>query len=159
MKMVTSDVAKLAERLRTSGLTLSVAESCTGGLISSMLTELPGASEFFLGSAVTYSNDSKVKILSVNPSTLKEHGAVSGETAAEMAVGVRTAFGTDISASVTGIAGPSGATESKPLGLVFIAVFDGVDLKVIENRFKGSRKDIQKAAAKKVIETISELVS
>jgi len=158
MKMVMSDAAKLAEKLRALGLTLSIAESCTGGMISSMLTELPGASEFFLGSAVTYSNDSKIDILNVCTETLKEYGAVSKETAKEMAIGARTVFGSDISASVTGIAGPSGGTESKPLGLVFIAAFDGTDLRVFENHFEGSRKDIQRAAAVKVISIISELI-
>jgi competence/damage-inducible protein CinA C-terminal domain len=158
MKMVMSDAAKLAEKLRELGLTLSIAESCTGGMISSMLTELPGASEFFLGSAVTYSNDSKIDILNVCTETLKEYGAVSKETAKEMAIGARTIFRSDISASVTGIAGPSGGTESKPLGLVFIAVFDGTDLRVFENHFEGYRKDIQHAAAIEVISIISELI-
>jgi len=159
MKMVTSDAAKLAEKLKERKLTLSVAESCTGGMISSVLTELPGASEFFCGSAVTYSNGSKIDILNVDPETLKEYGAVSKETAKEMAVGARTVFGSDISASVTGIAGPSGGTESKPLGLVFIAVFDGTGSIVTENHFKGSRNDVRTAASEAVIAALLELLS
>ena len=159
MKMVTSDIAKLAEKLKERKLTLSIAESCTGGMISSMLTELPGASEFFHGSAVTYSNDSKIDILNVDPETLKEYGAVSKETAKEMAIGARDVFKSDISVSVTGIAGPSGGSESKPLGLVFIAVLYGDRVKVTENRFKGSRNDIRTAASETVIAAVSELLS
>jgi competence/damage-inducible protein CinA C-terminal domain len=158
MKMVMSDVTKLACRFKELKLTLSVAESCTGGLISSLLTGSPGASEFFYGSAVTYSNDSKISILNVDPMTLAEHGAVSEKTAGEMAIGARSVFKTDIAASVTGIAGPSGDTETKPLGLVFIAVFDGTELKISEHHFKGSRNDVQKAAADRVILTLSELL-
>jgi len=158
MKMVTSDVLLLAEKLKEEHLTLSIAESCTGGLLSSMFTELSGASEFFIGSSVTYSDNSKIRVLGVKEETLNEFGAVSKETAREMASGARTLFGTDISVSVTGIAGPSGGTESKPLGLVFIAVSDRTRCSITENNFKGSRNEVQSNASDKAVKDILEFI-
>ncbi len=101
-------------------LTLAFAESCTGGLIGDLITDISGSSAYFLGSAVTYSDDAKQKLLKVQAATLAAHGAVSAETAAEMAQGARQLYGADIAASVTGIAGPTGATPGKPVGLVYI---------------------------------------
>ena len=107
-------------RLVNSALTLAFAESCTGGLIADLITDISGSSAYFLGSAVTYANSAKRGIVGVREETLAAHGAVSAETAAEMAQGARRAYGTDIAASVTGIAGPTGATPGKPVGLVYI---------------------------------------
>ena len=107
--------------LLEKGLKLALAESCTGGLLSSVITGTPGSSEYFQGSVVAYANEVKVSELGVKAATLKKHGAVSKETAREMAQGVRKAFHAGISASITGIAGPGGATARKPVGLVFIA--------------------------------------
>jgi len=101
-------------------LTLALAESCTGGLASSLVTDVPGSSSYFLGSAVTYAYSAKHAILGVKPETLSIHGAVSAETAAEMARGARRLFGSDLAVSVTGIAGPGGGTPNKPVGLVYI---------------------------------------
>ena len=106
--------------LSEQGLTLALAESCTGGLAASLVTDVPGSSSYFLGSAVTYANSAKKAILGVKPETLSQHGAVSAETAAEMAQGARLLFGTDLAVSVTGIAGPDGGTRDKPVGLVYI---------------------------------------
>lgn len=108
------------ERLVDSGLTLAFAESCTGGLIADLVTDISGSSAYLLGSAVTYANSAKQGIVGVRSETLAAHGAVSAETAAEMAQGARRAYGSDIAASVTGIAGPTGATPGKPVGLVYI---------------------------------------
>jgi PncC family amidohydrolase len=108
------------ERLVRSGLTLALAESCTGGLIADLITDISGSSAYFLGSAVTYANSAKQGIVGVREETLAAHGAVSAETAAEMAQGARRIYGSDIGASVTGIAGPTGATPEKPVGLVCI---------------------------------------
>jgi len=102
-------------------ITLAVAESCTGGLISKTITDLPGASEFFLGGVVSYSNALKQELLKVRRGTLEKCGAVSRECAQEMAKGVRELAGSDVGISATGIAGPSGGTPDKPVGLVFIA--------------------------------------
>lgn len=108
--------------LRAKGLTLSVAESCTGGLIGGMLTSVPGSSDYLLLDAVVYSNAAKTTVLGVSQETLRAHGAVSAETACEMAEGALRISGSDLSVAVTGIAGPGGATEGKPVGTVFFAL-------------------------------------
>ena len=112
----------VAALLTDRGLTLSVAESCTGGLITDRLTDVPGSSVFLERGVVTYSNTSKVELLGVPASVIEEHGAVSEETAVLMAEGVKRAAGTDIGLATTGIAGPTGGTEEKPVGTVFIAL-------------------------------------
>ena len=101
---------------------LALAESCTGGFIANGITNVPGASEIFLGGVVAYSNGVKEKFLGVRPATLKQHGAVSEFVAREMAEGAREKFGADFAVAVTGIAGPTGGTKSKPMGTVFISV-------------------------------------
>jgi len=108
----------LAERK----LTLSVAESCTGGLLGHRITDVPGSSGYFEGGIIAYSYEAKERLLNVHHSTLYQRGAVSPETALEMARGARTALGTDIGLSVTGIAGPGGGMLDKPVGLVYIAL-------------------------------------
>lgn len=107
-------------RLIERGLTLALAESCTGGLVADLITDLSGSSAYFLGSAVTYANSAKEGVIGVRGETLALYGAVSAETAAEMARGARRVFDADIGAAVTGIAGPTGATPGKPVGLVYI---------------------------------------
>lgn len=154
------DLALIAEYLRSKGKTLALAESCTGGLISQLITSRPGASEFYLGCAVTYSNQAKEQILGVSHETLMEHGAVSEETAKEMAAGARRVFGSDIAASVTGIAGPGGATDEKPVGMVCIAATDGVNTVSSINRFGGDRDMVRAssvAAAARAIMKILEI--
>ena len=111
-------------RLAVNGFTLAVAESCTGGLIASRLTEVPGSSNYFMEGVVTYSNEAKVRLLDVPSELLEEYGAVSAPVAEAMAEGVRVRAGTDFGLSVTGVAGPGGGTEEKPVGLVFIALSD-----------------------------------
>ncbi|UAL07237.1 MAG: CinA family protein [Candidatus Methanogranum gryphiswaldense] len=138
-------------------ITVSVAESCTGGLIGYILTERPGSSGFFIGSAVTYSNDSKEKVLGVSHETLLRCGAVSPETAVEMVKGARELFESDYAVSVTGIAGPDGASEDKPVGLVFIAVTDGIRTVATENHFFGDRESIRKATAEEAISMLLEM--
>jgi nicotinamide-nucleotide amidase len=105
-------------------LTISVAESCTGGLVCSKLTNIPGSSDYITGGVVAYSNSSKIKMLGVRRDTLSKFGAVSKQTAMEMAEGIRKRALTDIGLSVTGIAGPSGATKTKPIGFVWIGYSD-----------------------------------
>lgn len=112
----------VASALRKLSLTISVAESCTGGYISSMLTDVPGSSEYFKMSVVSYSDISKKNILGVDPSILEKHGSVSPETAEKMAQGIRKISGSDIGLSTTGIAGPSGGTAEKPVGLLYVSV-------------------------------------
>ena len=141
-----TDIHRLIHLLRERGLRLSFAESCTGGLASAMVTSIPGSSEYFLGSAVTYSNESKVSILGVSEGTLEAHGAVSEECAREMALGSLRTYGSDIAVAVTGIAGPGGATYDKPVGLVFIAATDGRNHVTSANRFFGERHEVRKAS-------------
>ena len=112
----------LVEALSARGLTVATAESCTGGLIAKKITDVSGASAVYMGSCVTYANQAKVKLVGVSPETLEKHGAVSEQTAIEMANGVRQALGTDLGISTTGIAGPTGGTPEKPVGTIFVGI-------------------------------------
>ena len=133
----------LAFELGLRHKTMCCAESCTGGLIGAAMTDMAGSSEYFLGSAVTYSNEAKMKLLGVREQTLADHGAVSEETASEMALGAAAMFGADYSVAVTGIAGPGGETPTKPVGLVYIAVSDGSRVVVTKNNFEGGRQQVR----------------
>jgi len=112
----------IGEIMTRRGLTLAAAESCTGGLVSHRLTNVPGSSFYFLGGVVAYANQTKLELLGVQTSTLDSHGAVSEETVLEMASGARRTLHADIGIATSGIAGPGGATPSKPVGLVWIAL-------------------------------------
>ncbi|MBK7030453.1 MAG: competence/damage-inducible protein A [Bacteroidales bacterium] len=112
----------IGELLREKGSTLSAAESCTGGMIAQMITSIPGSSDYFKGSIVAYSNEIKEKLLGVHQETLIQHGAVSEQTVIEMAVGSRNKLGTDFAIAVSGIAGPTGGTDEKPVGTTWIAI-------------------------------------
>ena len=136
---------------------MSAAESCTGGMIGCMMTSISGSSDVFLGSAVTYSNESKERILGVSHQTLLDHGAVSEETAREMANGAIDVYGSDVSLAVTGIAGPGGATPEKPVGLVYIAVADGPRTVVTKNIFEGDRQAVRKQTAVEALKLLKEL--
>ena len=144
--------------MAAKGLKLSLAESCTGGMIASEITDLSGSSAFFLGSAVTYSNESKENILGVSHSSLVDHGAVSEAVAKEMALGSLKVYGSDIAGSVTGIAGPNGGTPQKPVGTVWMAVTDGKRTMAYENHFEGSRKDVREQTVRVLIEHLIEFV-
>ena len=137
---------------------LSLAESCTGGMIGSEITTMSGSSSFFLGSAVTYSNESKENILGVSKDSLIEYGAVSEAVAKEMALGSLKAYGSDVAASVTGIAGPDGGTSEKPVGTVWMAVTDGVSTIAYENHFTGSRDEIRRKSTDALIQHIIEFL-
>jgi len=133
--------------LRSAGLTLAVAESCTGGLIGHRITNVPGSSDYFLAGLSTYSNESKAKLIHVPEDTLAAHGAVSAETAAAMAEGVRRATGADVGLSSTGIAGPTGGTPTKPVGLVYLGRSDKSETMTEELRLRGDRLMIKERAA------------
>jgi len=145
---------EVATSLRSSGMTLALAESITGGLVANMITDEPGASDLFLCGVVAYGNEAKIKLLGVKKATLKAHGAVSHQCALEMAKGAREAAGADIGAACTGIAGPTGATKTKPIGLVYIAVDDGKHALVEEETFPGDRLEIKRATAERMLELI-----
>jgi nicotinamide-nucleotide amidase len=133
----------VARELIATKTTLAVAESCTGGLIAHRLTEVPGVSEVLLEAVVTYSNESKVKRLGVDPALIAAHGAVSEEVARAMALGAARTSGADIGVAVTGIAGPGGGSGRKPVGLCYMAVGDRVESKV----FSGDRSHVKERAA------------
>jgi nicotinamide-nucleotide amidase len=133
--------------LRNRSLTLAIAESCTGGLVGSMLTREPGASDFLLLDAVTYANSAKARVLGVDEDVLRAHGAVSAEVAAAMAEGARRASGSDVALSLTGVAGPTGGSEDKPVGTVFIGVTGARGTEVKHRVFPGERLQIQTLAA------------
>jgi nicotinamide-nucleotide amidase len=133
--------------LRAKGLTLAIAESCTGGLVGHMITREPGASDFLLVDAVTYANSAKTRLLGIDEDVIRGHGAVSSEVAAAMAEGVKRVSGADIALSLTGTAGPSGGTAMKPVGTVFIAVAGSEGTTVKERHFAGDRYQIQTLAA------------
>jgi len=133
--------------LRQAGKKLAAAESCTGGLIGHRITNVPGSSDYFMASLVTYDNEAKVRLLGVPRETLAHHGAVSAETAKGMAEGVRAACGADFGVSVTGIAGPTGATPTKPVGLVYICIADDRGCLVEEYRLRGDRLMVKERAA------------
>jgi nicotinamide-nucleotide amidase len=133
--------------LKEKGLKLALAESCTGGLVSNMITNVPGTSEVLLESCITYSNEAKIKRLGVSEETLKRYGAVSSQTAYEMAEGIRKTSGADIGGAITGIAGPGGATNQKPVGLVYMAISSSEGTKTRELRLGGNRLRIKSSSA------------
>ncbi|WP_285906658.1 CinA family protein [Pseudodesulfovibrio pelocollis] len=120
-RLISLAVTELGENLRANGSLLATAESCTGGLLASTLTDTPGSSDWFAGSVVAYANPVKEKLLGVDPALLREHGAVSEPVVLAMARGVLAAVGADVSVSISGIAGPTGGTPDKPVGTVWMA--------------------------------------
>ena len=162
---MTVDVNGLNEQLIhlliEKGLKISTAESCTGGLLSALLTDVSGASEVLEECIVTYSNEVKEKELGVKHETLENYGAVSRDTAEQMALGICSHTGADVGIGITGIAGPTGGTREKPVGTVFIAIAVKGDVTVYENHFEGCRDKVRGQscafALNKAIERISEI--
>ena len=144
--------------LMARSYTISTAESCTGGLLSHVLTGISGSSAYFMGGVVAYSNAVKVEVLGVREKTLQAYGAVSEQTACEMAEGIRTRFNTDISLSTTGIAGPTGGTPEKPVGLVWIGISTPGGTHAFKCHFPGNRLDVIRSTVVEVLSrTIEEL--
>lgn len=140
-------------------ITLSVAESCTGGLISNRITDVSGSSKYFKMGVVAYSNKIKENILWIPGSLIRKYGAVSKQVAIEMAEGVRAVANTDIGMGVTGIAGPTGGTKKKPVGLVYIALVTNKKRIVKKIHFKGSRQEIKFQASEIALNLISTLIT
>jgi competence/damage-inducible protein CinA C-terminal domain len=150
--------AVVLERLRSLGLKLAVAESCTGGMLGERITSIPGSSDVFLGGIIAYHNDVKVKALGVRAEDIERHGAVSEPVALQMASGVRERTGADVGVSVTGIAGPGGGTPDKPVGLVWISV-DVTDAKARRFHVFGDRAEIRQRAAQAALEMVRRVLS
>lgn len=151
-----SDIAKLIQILANNNLRLATAESCTGGSLAAAVTSVPGASLVFDCGIVSYSNDIKEKLLSVPGDILQNLGAVSRETACAMAAGALNTAKADIALSTTGIAGPGGGTEAKPVGLVYIGLADRNKAVATKNRFEGSREEIRRQTVMKAFDMLAE---
>ncbi len=141
--------------LQMRSATVSVAESCTGGLLSERITSVSGSSRYFLGGAIVYSNDLKTKFCDVPPLMIAEHGAVSKQVAAALAEGIRKRCRSTLGVGITGVAGPTGGTDDKPVGLVYIALADGINkTEVIERKFPGDRERIRFWATQQALDMI-----
>jgi len=147
-------VGKTANLLICQGIKLAAAESCTGGLLGKMITDLPGSSGYFWGGVISYSNEAKQCILGVREDTLLKYGAVSRETAREMAEGIRKISGADVALAITGIAGPEGGSAEKPVGLVYIALAYDNGCEVKELRFGLGRDLIRILSAKSALDLL-----
>ena len=153
------DMIKLQTLLRANNQTITTAESCTGGLVASMITKISGSSDIFNGSIVTYSNKIKNQELHVKNKTLEKFGAVSIEVVDEMLIGVLKKFDANFAIAISGIAGPNGGTRNKPVGTVIIGISDENNHKIVNiYNFKGSREDIQIQAAKVVLKEIYKFI-
>jgi PncC family amidohydrolase len=142
----------IGDLLRERGWTLSIAESCTGGLVCDRITDVPRSSDYFEGGMVNYSNESKAKHLRISLDYVKKYGAVSPQVARRMAQGVRKAFGTSFGLSATGVAGPAGGTKRSPIGRVFIGFTDGRRIWVKKLNLKGNRREIKEKATEKALQ-------
>ena len=153
------NIEKLHKKLIKKNITLSVAESCTGGLLSSKFTKLRGSSKYFEMGLVTYSNNAKIKILKVKKNIIDQYGSVSPECCRAMVQGLTKISKSKIKISITGIAGPSGGTKDKPIGLVYIGIKKGKKLSVTKCLFeKKQRYFIQNSTVKKTLRLINSLV-
>ena len=152
-------VIQVGEALRRLGWTIATAESCTGGLLSHWLTDVPGSSEYFLGGTIAYADSAKTEQLGVRQATLEKHGSVSAACAREQAQGARERYGATAAVAITCIAGPGGATATKPLGLTYIGAARGRDLIVERHRFTGDRQQVKQAAAEAGLKLILRLTT
>lgn len=150
--------SELIQNFRSKKLTMSFAESCTGGRLSALITELAGVSDVFLGSVVSYSNEAKVNLLGVRREALETEGAVSELVAGQMAQGVREKLKSEWSVAITGIAGPSGGTSAKPVGTVCLAVSGPQFVATQRKLFSGSRIEIQNQSAESAMKFLLESV-
>ena len=153
------NIKSLHQTLIKKKLTISVAESCTGGLLAHNFTKLSNSSKYFQMGLITYSNKSKIKILNVNKNIISKYGAVSHECCKAMVQNLSRISKSKINVSITGIAGPGGGSKEKPVGLVYIGVKKGKNLIIKENKFKSkNRNSIQKSTVRAVIKIISKII-
>lgn len=149
---------RLGERLRERGATLATAESCSGGLIAHRITNVSGSSSYFLGGVVSYSNEAKTAFLGVSGDTLRASGAVSEPVAQQMAEGARVRFGADYAVACTGIAGPTGGSPDKPVGLVYIGVAGPHGACVERHQFEGNRESVKRQTADEAMRLVLETI-
>ncbi len=149
---------KIIELLMEHHLTITTAESCTGGLIAATLVNVPGVSGQFEEGYITYSNEAKEKLLGVSHETLEKYGAVSSQTAEEMAKGAKKAAHADISIISTGIAGPDGGTKEKPVGLVYLACSLGEETEVERHIFSGDRQEVRQASVRAALALVEKTI-
>ena len=147
---------QVQERFLAAGQTLVAAESCTGGLVSHVLTEIPGSSRYFRGGVVCYANELKRDLVGVPGEILDAHGAVSAQVAVAMAESVRALLGADVAVAVTGIAGPDGGSDSKPVGLTYVAVADGAGHEAQRRLWHGDRHENKVASAAAALQLVLE---
>ena len=158
--MLDQKLIELVKQIKslTKGRFISIAESCTGGLVSSYLTSISGSSDYFATGIVSYSNAAKMKLLNVSSKTLDEFGAVSEEVAKEMAVGSLKVAGSDIAVSVTGVAGPGGGTKNKPVGMVCFGVTDNDKVTSVTHYFSGTRAEIRQQSCEVCLRLILDIL-
>jgi len=147
---------EVGDLLRQKGLTLGLVESASGGLISHRITNVPGSSDYYKGSVTAYSNEVKIKVVRVRAETINQHGAVSSRVAEEMAQGGRKILAADICLADTGIAGPGGATQEKPVGLFYIGLSHGAGTYSRKHNFQGDREQNKQSAAEAVLGWLKE---
>ena len=148
----------IGELLRERGWTVSIAESCTGGLVCDRITDVPGSSDYFEGGMVNYSNESKEKHLRIPLDDIRKYGAVGPQVARKMAQGVRKTFRTTFGLSTTGVAGPTGGTKRSPVGRVFIGLAAGRKVWVKKLDLKGNRREIKKQSAERSLELLHKIL-
>ena len=151
-------INKIIKKLIKNNVSVSTAESCTGGLLSSKITSIPGVSKIFNMGLITYSNNAKIKLLKIKPSKIKKFGAVSCEIAIIMVNNLQKISKSKICISITGIAGPSGGTRKKPVGLVYIGIKYRKKTIIINKKFKGSRKNIQNKTIEVIFKNLEKLI-
>jgi len=147
---------EIGELLRRKGLTLGVVESATGGLISHLITNVPGSSDYYKGSVTSYANETKINVIGVKAATLEKHGAVSPQVAEEMAAGGRKLLGADICVADTGIAGPGGETPGKAVGLFYIGMANKDGVSTRKHEFRGDREANKQSAAEAALAWLRE---
>ena len=147
---------EIGDLLRRKGLTLGVVESATGGLISHLITNVPGSSDYYKGSVTAYSNETKVKVVGVSRDTIEKYGAVSHQVAEEMAWGGRKVLAVDVCLADTGIAGPAGATPDKPVGLFYLGLAHQGGTFSRKHEFRGNREQNKRSAAEAALSWLKE---
>lgn len=149
---------QIVKKLQEKGYTITTAESCTGGLLAGRILNVSGASEVYMEGYITYANEAKERILGVKHETLETYGAVSKETAEEMAIGAARAAKADVALSTTGIAGPGGGTVEKPVGLIYISCFLNGEVQVRELRLHGTREENRQDTVAETLKLLNDIL-